>query len=122
MNKKSVRKSGKKGQKYPKFHEGDAVDFNWRKKDFNFMCCDCGLVHTLRFAVKGHLLRMRAWRDNKATANARRSRVCTWTYEGVHDYHQTSCGNAHCFMDGDIELNNYKYCPFCGKKIKEKLT
>lgn len=67
-----VTKTGKPGQAYPRIGQGEAVQFNWRKADFNFACCDCGLVHTLRFAVKGHTLRMRGWRNNRATGQIRR--------------------------------------------------
>ena len=68
----NVTKTGKRGQPYPKISNGEAVQLNWRKADFNFACCDCGLVHTLRFSVKGHTLRMRAWRNNRATGQIRR--------------------------------------------------
>ncbi len=69
-----VKKCGKKNQKYPKFKQGEAAEFNWRKADFNFSCCDCGLVHTIRFAVSGHRMRMRVWRNNRATGQVRRGR------------------------------------------------
>lgn len=35
-------------------------------------CCDCGLVHRYRFSVKDGKVRFRIWRDNRATATARR--------------------------------------------------
>lgn len=48
---------------------------------------------------------------------------CTWkswdkiTYgSGTYD---TACGNAQYFNDGDINENSYRFCPYCGKKIKE---
>jgi hypothetical protein len=37
-------------------------------------CCDCGLVHRLEFRIdEDKFLYMRGWRDNRATANRRRS-------------------------------------------------
>lgn len=42
-------------------------------------------------------------------------------YRSVMDgqYYETSCKNVLCFITGDIKENKYKYCPYCGKKIKE---
>lgn len=37
-------------------------------------CCDCGLVHLLEFRVSRGKIKFRAWRDNRATANRRRSK------------------------------------------------
>ena len=37
-----------------------------------FQCCDCGLVHVIRFRAKGSKLTFRAWRDERATAQVRR--------------------------------------------------
>ena len=34
------------------------------------------------------------------------------------DVYFTECGQAHIFVDGKPEENNYEYCPYCGKKIK----
>ena len=48
---------------------------NWRKKDYKFACCDCNLVHRVRFAVKGSTLSFEVWRDNRATAALRRCRA-----------------------------------------------
>lgn len=30
----------------------------------------------------------------------------------------TECGNAHIFAYGNPTENDYKFCPYCGKKIK----
>jgi len=47
-------------------------------KGYKMMCCDCGLVHKLDFKVirwgRGHKVLFRAYRDNRATALARRYR------------------------------------------------
>jgi hypothetical protein len=66
------KKGGKPGNKYPQFTEGEAMDMNWRERDFKMSCCDCGLVHVFRFAVSGRFLRIRGWRDNRATGQVRR--------------------------------------------------
>jgi hypothetical protein len=31
----------------------------------------------------------------------------------------TSCGEAHSFIEEGIEENGYIYCPYCGNPIKE---
>lgn len=48
---------------------------------------------------------------------------CTWTpwnpwWFGTGTY-DTECGNAHYFSEGGISDNQYRFCPFCGKPIKQ---
>ena len=47
---------------------------------------------------------------------------CFWEeiedYPGNH-YYVTSCGQGHPFVNGNINDNQYIYCPYCGKLIKE---
>jgi len=46
--------------------------------------------------------------------------TCQWELEiGEHDIYHTSCGNAQIFICCNVEENNYKYCPYCGKPIKQ---
>lgn len=49
------------------------------KKGYKMMCCHCGLVHRLEFDHvkwgRGRKIRFRAWRDERATAAARRGRT-----------------------------------------------
>ena len=52
----------------------------------------------------------------------KRDGFCEWKlndYFHEDDYYDTSCGETGCFMEGGIKDNNYKYCPYCGKEIKE---
>lgn len=58
--------------RYPEIKEGEKVDLNWKKRDFKMCCCDCGLVHRVRFAVSGRVLRMRWYREDRATGQIRR--------------------------------------------------
>ena len=45
--------------------------------------------------------------------------VCEWKqHEREIDVYFTECGQAHIFVNGNPEENNYEYCPYCGKKIK----
>lgn len=45
---------------------------------------------------------------------------CAWKYDDVDDYFATSCGKKYCFNHGHIKENHFKFCPLCGKKIKEE--
>lgn len=55
--------------RYKKVASGELVTINGQSA--KWMCCDCGLVHVIRFEATGdHSLRM--WRDNRATAARRR--------------------------------------------------
>jgi len=43
---------------------------------YRMMCCDCGLVHEIDFeVVDAEYVRLRARRNNRSTANARRKRL-----------------------------------------------
>ena len=47
---------------------------------------------------------------------------CAWNQqESDFEYgiYKTSCNNLHYFAEGNIDENNYKYCPYCGKLIEE---
>ena len=40
----------------------------------NFACCDCGLVHKIVFLPLKTRIKLYFWRDNRRTANHRRSK------------------------------------------------
>ena len=43
---------------------------------------------------------------------------CEWVYDSNHEYWGSECGDDFAFnCDGPIE-NGFKFCPFCGEKIK----
>jgi len=44
---------------------------------------------------------------------------CTWKLDDVYGMYETGCGNAFECIEGDIEENNFKFCPYCGGRIKE---
>ena len=53
----------------------DRIDGEWfpvKRKDYRIGCCDCGLVHRLRFRLCGNRLEMAAWRDDPETKRRRR--------------------------------------------------
>ena len=44
---------------------------------------------------------------------------CAWKLDDVYGMYETGCGNAFECIEGDIEENNFKFCPYCGGRIKE---
>lgn len=44
--------------------------------------------------------------------------VCEWKYDDSEYYFESSCDHLHIFMSDGPKENEYKYCPYCGKKIK----
>jgi len=61
-------------KQYPPIADGQVVKIPWRTEDYKMACCDCNLVHRLRFTVKRETLELQAWRDNRATGQLRRKR------------------------------------------------
>ena len=47
--------------------------------------------------------------------------ICLWR-ETDGDHFKTQCGNAFCFIADGLKENGFKFCPFCGNKIKERET
>ena len=44
--------------------------------------------------------------------------VCEWKYNDSEYYFESSCEHLHIFMSDGPEENEYRFCPYCGKKIK----
>ena len=44
--------------------------------------------------------------------------VCEWKYNDSEYYFESSCKHLHIFMSDDPKENEYRFCPYCGKKIK----
>lgn len=50
----------------------------------------------------------------------RESAECEWTTDEEDSYwYNSDCGMSFVFVDGGPEYNGFKYCPKCGKKLKE---
>ena len=48
---------------------------------------------------------------------------CIWKDANIDsclNVYDTSCENVFEFVDGNPKDNNFKYCPYCGKALKEK--
>ena len=45
--------------------------------------------------------------------------ACEWRLcDEEANVYDTSCRNPHILIEGTPKENNYKFCPYCGKKIK----
>ena len=58
---------------YPEMRPNQAVRLRWRQDELYMGCCDCGLVHRVRFSVKRGVVTVRAVRDKRRTGQLRRS-------------------------------------------------
>ncbi len=54
--------------KFPNVEPGQEIEIDTEKDEYFFACCDCHLVHRLRFRVKGKKIYMSGWRDNRKTS------------------------------------------------------
>ena len=46
--------------------------------------------------------------------------TCLWEFDEHHGFYETGCKNAFLFETEGIKENKFKFCPYCGKEIKEK--
>ena len=56
-----------------RYHQVEAGEWQYPvAKGYRLACCDCGLVHILEFKpISKSRIKMRGWRDNRATAAMR---------------------------------------------------
>jgi len=45
--------------------------------------------------------------------------LCIWAEDADGNW-ETSCGEMHCFFNGGVEDNEYRHCPYCGRRIEER--
>jgi hypothetical protein len=43
---------------------------------------------------------------------------CIWTEQYQGEVWETACGHAFFFDSGDIDENEFSFCPFCGLTIE----
>lgn len=61
--------------KYNQRQNGDIIIIPRNERWHRIACCDCGLVHTFRFATKKNgEIHLQVWRNNRATAQYRRNK------------------------------------------------
>lgn len=68
-------------------------------------------LHEMQFAT---LNGTRDFRDVNTS-----DKVCQWKENDEYGYWETGCKGIFEFIEGDIEDNTFKFCPYCGGKIKE---
>lgn len=67
-------------RKYKSTRDGEAIALLYKQAykhkgaAMNFSCCDCGLVHKIVILPLKTRAKIYFWRDNRATANIRRSK------------------------------------------------
>lgn len=61
-------------QSFPDIEAGQEIEIDWRKNDLHMACCDCHLVHIIRFRVVGKKIIFQAWRHGRKTGALRRHR------------------------------------------------
>ena len=49
--------------------------------------------------------------------------VCIWTCDEPweSDCWNSSCGESFVLIEGTPKENNFKYCVYCGKELKEEI-
>ncbi len=60
----NIRHYGHDGA-FPPVAPGEPYRIEWERKDLKMACCDCGLIHRLRFNVRGRWLIVRGLRAGK---------------------------------------------------------
>lgn len=58
--------------KYIQREDGDTIEIEAKNPTHRIACCDCGLVHELRFWWDKKTLYMEPYRNNRATGQRRR--------------------------------------------------
>ena len=59
------------------------------------------------------------WYNTEMKVRCKMKTVCKWKRYEDEDYWETDCDNAFCTIEGSLRDNNFKFCPYCGKEIKE---
>ena len=44
---------------------------------------------------------------------------CEWFNDGHDDVFYETCGPGFTFFEGGVTANEFKFCPYCGRQIKE---
>ena len=59
------------------------------------------------------------WHWLKSHLSEQKVEICEWSQNCDDDerYFDTSCGEAYVLIDGTLDENKHKYCPYCGCKI-----
>lgn len=45
---------------------------------------------------------------------------CIWEYNDIDGFYETPCNNSgYAFNEGNVKENKFKFCPYCGRVIRE---
>ena len=76
-------------------------------------------VNDLRYIANMNVERCRAEAElRNLKYNKHKDDACEWKYNDAEYYWESSCDHLHIFMSDGPKENEYRFCPYCGKKIK----
>ena len=84
-------------------------------------CADTGFYGDNGAGIKGNNEWMKCDQCNTGKKEYEIINFCEWEYDFDGCYN-TGCKKHYEFTVDDIEANEFKYCPYCGKKIKENIN
>jgi len=90
--------------------EGTAMLVSDMDGTFCVICKKCHMM-IAHFNTKAKAIA--AWNNRPNTGE------CNWKYDDIYEFWETSCSHAFCIMEGNPADNRMKYCPYCGKFLKE---
>lgn len=93
---------GKLIKSYSFFHFFFLPIFKWNEEYF-VICEECNTLFSIS-KDKG-----------KALERGEDGEITYWDLKEVNQYHEYNIGCSNC---GKIVSSNYKYCPYCGNKMK----
>lgn len=86
-------------------------------------CSQCGKrVSNTIFVNTAEELVIRAWVECPECVMVKNGETCEWTWDSIHYKWNGACGAAWQFNGADDTPtdNDMRYCPMCGKLIKEQ--
>jgi len=61
-----------KATDFPQRKPNEPIKVNWKTQTLRWACCDCALVHNIKFAVDGDILTFKATVNKKLTERFRK--------------------------------------------------
>ena len=80
-----------------------------------------GACHTLDETVQSAYNILEVIRSRPYNPHQERERVvaCHWKQNEEYGHWETECKSIFEFIEGDIDDNTFKFCPYCGGRIAE---
>lgn len=87
--------------------------------DYCAMHCDFGKRGGCFFKDKSKCYEKSVF-DKLKAYEEKEEKFCKWRLiDEESNIYDASCRNPHILINGSSKDNNYAYCPYCGRKIKE---